>query len=150
MSGDTGRHQIPYWSVTTPVVLKLHPVLHCWSPQQCNQLTGQLMNMLPKNRTCNRARKLLYVSLSLEAGVISAGTAHAQWTVTGKSVPQLAVFDNAMQTIMANHNIPNGKMAVTYQGRLVLARGYTRNPGTGDIGDLFGEWLPVVFRAGFD
>src|SRR5690349_12787882 len=38
-----------------------------------------------------------------------------------------------MQTIMQNHAITSGEMAVTWQGRLVLAHGYTLNPGPNDI-----------------
>ena len=57
----------------------------------------------------------------------------AQWQVTGTPVPDLAAFDDAMQTVMAAHGIPSGAMAVTWQGRLVLAHGYTLDPGPDDI-----------------
>jgi CubicO group peptidase (beta-lactamase class C family) len=59
--------------------------------------------------------------------------AWAAWTVTGTPAPELAAFDSAMQTIMQNHDITSGEMAVTWQGRLVLAHGYTLNPGPNDI-----------------
>ena len=64
---------------------------------------------------------------------LTAGGASAQWQVTGTPVPELAPFDAAMQTIMANHAIPSGAMAVTWQGRLVMAHGYTLNPAPDDI-----------------
>jgi CubicO group peptidase (beta-lactamase class C family) len=56
-----------------------------------------------------------------------------QWTVTGTPTPTLATFDNAMQTLMQNHAIPSAEMAITWQGRLVMAHGYTLNPGANDI-----------------
>lgn len=59
--------------------------------------------------------------------------AHAQWTVTGTEVPALAAFDQQMQQLMTTRNIPSGSVAVAWQGRLVLARGYSLNPGPDDI-----------------
>lgn len=67
------------------------------------------------------------------AAALFANAATAQWQVTGTPVPDLAAFDDAMHTIMANHAIPSGEMAITWQGRLVLAHGYTLNPGPDDI-----------------
>ncbi|HET8942521.1 MAG TPA: serine hydrolase domain-containing protein [Rudaea sp.] len=69
----------------------------------------------------------------LAIGLGSAATAQAQWVVKGPPAPQLAVFDNAIHTIMVNHNITSAQLAVTWQGRLVLAHGYSLNPGSGDI-----------------
>ena len=48
-----------------------------------------------------------------------------QWTVTGYDFAELAGFDNAMQSFMQARNIPSGGLAVTRNGSLVLARGYT-------------------------
>lgn len=59
--------------------------------------------------------------------------AHAQWTATGTEVPSLAAFDTQMQQLMTARNIPSGAVAVAWQGRLVLARGYSWNPGPQDI-----------------
>ena len=73
------------------------------------------------------------LALSLALGIAFAPAASAQWTVTGTPVPQLAAFDSAMHTLMQNHAIPSAQMAVTWQGRLVLAHGYTLNPGANDI-----------------
>lgn len=63
----------------------------------------------------------------------AASPAMAQWRVTGDPVPDLVAFDNAMQTIMTQHGVTAGELAVTWQGRLVLAHGYTLNPIAGDI-----------------
>ncbi len=43
---------------------------------------------------------------------------------TGVYVPQLAGFDDAMNNILSDYNIPGGQLAVTYQGRLVYNRGF--------------------------
>jgi CubicO group peptidase (beta-lactamase class C family) len=71
------------------------------------------------------------------AGVTGAGTivggvaagapalaATKEWRTTGTAVTALAGFDNTMKSFMQARNIPAGQLAVTYQGRLVLARGY--------------------------
>jgi len=47
------------------------------------------------------------------------------WKVTGTTVSALSSFDSTMKTFMQARNIPAGQLAVTYQGRLVLARGYS-------------------------
>ncbi|MBS0555972.1 MAG: beta-lactamase family protein [Proteobacteria bacterium] len=65
--------------------------------------------------------------------LVSTAPVCAQWTVTGTPTPTLAPFDQAMQTFMQAHSIPSGAMAVTWQGRLVMAHGYTLNPGPNDI-----------------
>ena len=60
------------------------------------------------------------------AAEIAAAVAAAQgWKVTGTTVSALASFDSTMKTFMQARNIPAGQLAVTYQGRLVLARGYS-------------------------
>jgi len=46
------------------------------------------------------------------------------WTTTGAYNPDLASFDNAVQTYMQARNIPGGALAVTQNSRLVYARGY--------------------------
>jgi CubicO group peptidase (beta-lactamase class C family) len=44
---------------------------------------------------------------------------------TGKDVPELAPFDQAMKDFMTHNGVRGATLAVTYNGRLVLARGYT-------------------------
>jgi CubicO group peptidase (beta-lactamase class C family) len=48
-----------------------------------------------------------------------------KWRVTGIEVPDLASFDNVMQSFMEERGITSGALAVTYQGRLIMAHGYT-------------------------
>lgn len=55
-----------------------------------------------------------------------------EWRVTGQEVPALAFFDEAMRGFMLPRSIPHGALAVTRNGRLVLARGYTWNAEPGD------------------
>lgn len=40
----------------------------------------------------------------------------------GREVPRLAVFDQTMLQFMQDHGIPDGQLAMTCQGRLVLDR----------------------------
>ncbi|MGB8645989.1 MAG: serine hydrolase [Anaerolineae bacterium] len=51
--------------------------------------------------------------------------AMAKWRVTGYPFRALAGFDETMQRYMQQRNIPGGTLAVTRNGKLVLARGYT-------------------------
>ena len=48
-----------------------------------------------------------------------------EWIVTGLEVPELAVFDDTMRDFMQARTIPGAALAVTRNGKLVLARGYT-------------------------
>ena len=55
------------------------------------------------------------------------------WSVTGtESPPQLAAFDKTMKEFMLEHEISAGALAVTYQGRLILAKGYTIDDATAE------------------
>ena len=51
--------------------------------------------------------------------------AAATWKTTGTAVAALAGFDNQMKAFMQARGITAGQLAVTYKGRLVLARGYS-------------------------
>lgn len=70
---------------------------------------------------------MLFASLVFSAGV------NAQWVVKGPSAPQLAVFDTLMHNFMTSHGVTSPQLAMTRHGRLVLAHGYSLNPGSGDI-----------------
>src|SRR5690242_5293446 len=48
-----------------------------------------------------------------------------QWRVTGQTAPSLICFDIAVRDFMQARNISCGELAVTRNGRLMLARGYT-------------------------
>jgi CubicO group peptidase (beta-lactamase class C family) len=55
------------------------------------------------------------------------------WTVIGLDVPELAVFDATIRDFMQARNIRNGALAVTYRGKLALARGYSWSDDPDDI-----------------
>ena len=44
--------------------------------------------------------------------------------VTGRAVPELAAFDEAVRSLLAEHGVPGASLAVVRDERLVLARGY--------------------------
>jgi CubicO group peptidase (beta-lactamase class C family) len=48
-----------------------------------------------------------------------------KWRITGVDVPALASYDSTMQPYMEKHGISSGALAVTYQGHLIMAHGYT-------------------------
>lgn len=56
-----------------------------------------------------------------------------EWVTRGEEFAELASFDSAVQDFMQARAIPGGALAVTYQSKLVLARGYTY---TDDVEDL--------------
>src|SRR5689334_471724 len=49
----------------------------------------------------------------------------------GRSVPELAAFDQVIQRVMERWDLPGGALAVSRDGRLVLSRGY----GLADVVD---------------
>jgi CubicO group peptidase (beta-lactamase class C family) len=57
--------------------------------------------------------------------IARSADAAATWKTTGTAVPALAGFDNQLKTFMQARGVTAGQVAVTYQGRLVLARGYS-------------------------
>ncbi|MCI4061556.1 beta-lactamase family protein [Micromonospora sp. R77] len=60
-------------------------------------------------------------------GAAPAGAALPIWTTSGTAVSSLSAFDDTMKSFMLDRQISAGQLAVTYQGRLVLARGYGNN-----------------------
>ncbi len=66
-------------------------------------------------------------------GALRRTLAAPSWSTTGQTVPELAGFDNAVQAYMQARNIRSGSLAVTYYGRLVLARGYSYSVNPADI-----------------
>jgi CubicO group peptidase (beta-lactamase class C family) len=60
----------------------------------------------------------------LECREMATGTAKT-WTVEGQAAPELQVFDALIKPFMTNNNVPASVLAVTKDGRLVLARGYS-------------------------
>jgi uncharacterized protein (TIGR03437 family) len=64
----------------------------------------------------------------LFTAVLLAVTAEAQPTcansVTGSAVPAMAGLDQTIQGAISKYNVAGGSLAVSYNGRLVFARGY--------------------------
>ena len=50
---------------------------------------------------------------------------HLYWQISGETVSDLEIFDQTMKSFMGNRNISQGALAVTYNGRLIFARGYS-------------------------
>ncbi len=65
-------------------------------------------------------RRLVVVLAVLAAGWLPAQAAEP----TGKTLPGLGPFDQAMQALLEKWDVPGGALAVARDGRLVLARGY--------------------------
>ncbi|MBI5705586.1 MAG: beta-lactamase family protein [Armatimonadetes bacterium] len=59
------------------------------------------------------------LSLALICSVLAS-----EVPVTGKTVPELAGFDEEMLAHMESHHIPGGSLAVLRDGKLIFARGY--------------------------
>ncbi|MEH1130087.1 serine hydrolase domain-containing protein [Micromonospora sp. CPCC 206061] len=80
-----------------------------------------------------RRRDLGKLAVAVGGGLVAGfpaaarAAAAAAWRVTGTSVPALASFDSTMKDFMRARGVSAGQLAVTYQGRLVLARGYTNS-----------------------
>ncbi len=72
--------------------------------------------------------KSLHRRLSLLLLLLPVWAVGAEVT-DGQEVPGLAAFDQAMMTFMVDNDIPDGQLAMTWQGRLVLARAYSNDSG---------------------
>ncbi|MBN2593129.1 MAG: beta-lactamase family protein [Sedimentisphaerales bacterium] len=55
----------------------------------------------------------------------SVFTSPRVWRQTGPEVPELSVFDKTMKDFMVSRKVSAGSLAITYNSRLVFARGYT-------------------------
>jgi CubicO group peptidase (beta-lactamase class C family) len=64
------------------------------------------------------------VALPAEARATARG-----WRVTGRGLPGLGDFDSTVMGFMEERSIACGSLAVTRNGRLLLARGYTLDAG---------------------
>ena len=60
-----------------------------------------------------------------EAQVAFAADSTKTWRMTGTEIPALKTMDQAVRAYMEQNNIPGGAIAVTRNGRLVFARGYS-------------------------
>ena len=66
------------------------------------------------------------------AGHIPTATAQSTWQLTGPDVPILSGFDSVIQSFMIDHEIPAATFALTWQGKLIHARGFNQFPDNGD------------------
>lgn len=64
-----------------------------------------------------------------------AAVTRAQMPLTGKEVPQLAVYETLLRPVLEKWKVPGAAVAITDQGRLVYARGF----GFADRDN----WIPV-------
>ena len=72
----------------------------------------------------HRTLKTTVISFSLIVMAASV-SAQRQWTVTGQEVPGFAAIDDMIRAQMMLHEISASSLAITKDGRLVYARGYT-------------------------
>lgn len=73
-------------------------------------------------RACIRALGTMAVPL---LAPIPGRAAAREWRVTGYDIPELRTFDQAVEEFMRVRNIRCGALAVTRNGRLLLAHGYS-------------------------
>lgn len=66
----------------------------------------------------------LLATYPLANTMYKASAQGSQWRITGMQIDVLSQFDAAIQDFMAVRNIPGGVFALTWQGRLMTARGY--------------------------
>ena len=64
------------------------------------------------------------VALACDGGHRHFGAPCADGSVTGQADPRLAAYDELMEKFMREHRPPGTALAVTYEGRLVYARGF--------------------------
>jgi CubicO group peptidase (beta-lactamase class C family) len=70
-------------------------------------------------------QRLCSLAFACIVGVFTAAPTEAQTvSVTGEINPALAPFDQLMTGLMQKYGLPGGQLAVTQNGRLVLAHGY--------------------------
>lgn len=71
-------------------------------------------------------RKMATCTLALTTLMMASVTfAQRQWTVTGQEVPEMAAIDDMVHNQMVTYGIRAASVAITKDGRLVYARGYT-------------------------
>jgi len=84
------------------------------------------MLQLNKKRTAVNIIKMIVPAVMCSALMgCSIFTDPRVWQQAGSDVPELSVFDETMRDFMVSHRVSAGSLAITYNGRLVFARGYT-------------------------
>jgi len=69
--------------------------------------------------------KIITLIMCVTLTSCSVLTGRQVWHQAGPVVPELSEFDKTMKEFMVSHKVSAGSLAITYQGRLVFARGYT-------------------------
>lgn len=124
-----------------PAFIALSPDHHIWSIFRDDVIGAWLANsnLMTSEYETQLARntKQGYYPLVVQGSGVGDDTRFAaifvkqdrpaahKWTVTGTSIPVLATFDTIMQRYMQQYAIRGGSLAITKQGKLVLARAYT-------------------------
>jgi CubicO group peptidase (beta-lactamase class C family) len=70
-------------------------------------------------------RTILLTVISSTLTGCSIFTGPRVWQQVGPEVHELSVFDEMMREFMVSNKVSAGSLAITYNGRLVFARGYT-------------------------
>ncbi len=70
-------------------------------------------------------RIVLLLVMALALAGCSRPASERLWRQTGPEVPTLSAFDETMKEFMVAREISAGALAITYRGRLVVARGYS-------------------------
>src|SRR4030042_2786924 len=68
------------------------------------------------------------IALAIICSVLTGCSVRSEprvWRQTGPEVAELSVFDETMKDFMVSNKVSAGSLAITYQGQLVFARGYT-------------------------
>ncbi|MDQ2901341.1 MAG: serine hydrolase [Acidobacteriota bacterium] len=68
--------------------------------------------------------------------------ASAQTQITGEAAPGLGTFDKIMTDLICEYKVPAAQLAITYNGKLVLARGY----GLADVENNLSVQPDSMFR----
>jgi len=84
-----------------------------------------MLRFCEKRTALNIIKKIVLTVICPALTGCSILTGPRVWQQTGPAAPELSVFDETMKEFMASHKVSAGSLALTYNGRLVFARGYT-------------------------
>jgi CubicO group peptidase (beta-lactamase class C family) len=71
------------------------------------------------------ARRALFIACVAVTLIASTASAQRVFTVTGEEVPSMTEFDEIMRGHLEENDIDGAALAVTLEGRLIFAHGYT-------------------------
>jgi CubicO group peptidase (beta-lactamase class C family) len=78
-------------------------------------------------------RRAAFISCVVFALTVPTAWAQRVFTVTGQEVPALAEFDEIMRDLMEQYDQDGAALALTLDGRLIFARGYTWAPPGAEV-----------------